>query len=62
MLSLDYPFNHVTSTKMLAFCIDRFGYLPEYDIEFRCFRIRFKTEEDMSFFLLYWSDKAYAIS
>lgn len=62
MLFLDYEYHPTITSKMVAFCLTHFGYLPEYADEFSCLRIRFRTEKEMSFFLLYWSDKANAIS
>lgn len=62
MLYLDYDHNPIISASMVDFYFEQFGHRPDYEIEFNIFRIRFESSDDMTFFLLYWSDKIHAVS
>jgi hypothetical protein len=42
-------------SRALAFCMDRFGYIPNYHVSFDFAWFEFRSEEDLSLFLLTWS-------
>lgn len=58
MYYLDYTNNLIVKCplgEMRIFSYSRFGHGLDYDMNHERIRVYFKTEEEMSFFALYWA-------
>lgn len=64
MRYLTYDMKHFREyfPKMWTFAFEHFGHGLDYEYTSISFTVGLKTDEEYSFFLMYWSDKVNALS